>query len=57
LLPLFEALRLARDEVGPHREVGAREIECVFVFHCHLRKQTVTAGKMSVNEGTGMLLP
>jgi hypothetical protein len=27
-------LRLARDEAGAHREAGAREIECVFVFHC-----------------------
>jgi hypothetical protein len=41
-------LRFARDEVGAHREVGAREIECVFVFHYRTRK--LTAGKMSVNE-------
>ena len=31
--PFFQALRLARDEVGLHREVRARQIQCVFVFH------------------------
>ncbi len=47
--PLYEAFWLAHDEIGPHREIGAREIECIFVFHCYLGKKTVAAGKLSVN--------
>jgi hypothetical protein len=48
--PLLQAFRLARDEVGSHREIRARQIECVFVIHYRTRK--LTAVKKGVNERT-----
>src|ERR1035437_9097051 len=48
--PFFQTFRLARDEVGLHREIRAREIQGVFVRGRHFRTQTLAAGKMSVNE-------
>ena len=35
-LPFFQTLRLARDEIGLHGEVRARQVQCVFVFHCKI---------------------
>ncbi len=44
LLPLGEALRFARDKVGLHREVRARQIECVFVVHPLFQRARTVAG-------------
>ena len=34
-LPLFEALRLAQDEVGFHGEPGLRQVQCVLIVGRH----------------------
>ena len=39
LVPSFETLWFARDQVGPHREVRPRQVQCVFVVHCHLKER------------------
>ena len=46
--PFFQPFRFPGDEVGLHREIGARQIQCVFVVHQRRRK--VTAALVSVNE-------
>ena len=37
-LPLFQPVRFPGDEVGLHREIGARQIQCVFVVHLTFQK-------------------
>ena len=36
--PLFQPVRFPGDEVGLHREIGARQIQCVFVVHLTFKK-------------------
>ena len=54
-IPFLEAGGFARDEVGLHGEVRARKVQCIFVFHCKIEGETVTAGKCAVNEGKRLL--
>ena len=50
LLPLFELLWFAGDEVGLHREVRPRQVQSVFVVHCHSQgRRTLSAVLKSVN--------
>ena len=37
--PFFQTLRLARDEVGLHGEVRARQVQGVFVVHCKIQER------------------
>ena len=37
--PLFQALGFARDQIGLHGEVRARQIQCVFIFHGKLKEK------------------
>ena len=37
--PFFQAIRFTRNQVGLHREVRARQIQCIFVFHDKIERQ------------------
>ena len=50
LLPLLDLLWFAGDKVGLHREVRPRQVQGVFVVHCHSQgRRTVSAVLKSVN--------
>jgi len=39
-LPPLQPQRFARHQIGPHREVRPRQIQCVFVFHFSVSKES-----------------
>ena len=38
-LPFFQTFGFARDEVGLHGKVRARQIQCVFIFHVKIERK------------------
>ena len=61
--PFLQPLRFPRDQVGLHREIGARQIQCVFVVHAaSQRRRKVNSGagqcqRTGLPERTGPIKP
>jgi hypothetical protein len=44
-LPFLEPLRFARHQIRFHREIGARQIQCIFVVHVELARSVDATGQ------------